>query len=120
MKKLFVVFLLAATSILAADNPEETFQMKNGRFWSHLGSSADEYKSVFLLGLFDGWTLRGMTKETILGKELIVWTSGPKSTISDLAATVTSVYEEPENLPLPVGWVVMGPSLFNGATPQEM
>jgi len=108
MKRLFVIFLLATASIWAADNPEETFEMKNGRFWTHLGSATDEYKSAFLLGLIDGWTLRGMTKTSIPGKELIAWKAGPKSTLSDLAATVTSVYDETENQPLPIGWVVMG------------
>jgi hypothetical protein len=108
MRKLLVVVLLAAPSIWAAESPEETFEMKNGRFWNHLGSSRDDYKSAFILGLFDGWALRGMTKATVLGKEVIVWSSGPKSTVSDLATMVTSVYEEPENLPLPIGGVVMG------------
>lgn len=109
MRRLVAVFLLVAVpSIWAADNPEETFQMKNGRFWNHLGPSTDDYQSAFLLGLFDGWALRGMTKDTILGKELIVWSGGPKSTVSELATMITSVYEEPENLPLPIGWVVMG------------
>jgi hypothetical protein len=107
MKRLSGIFLLATTSILAGDsNPEETLGLKNGRFWSHLGSV--EYESVFLVGLTDGWALRGTTKTTIPGRELIVWEPGPNSTFSDLAATVTSVYKETENQPLPIGWVVMG------------
>jgi hypothetical protein len=49
-----------------------------------------------------------MTKDTISGEEIAAWSGGPKSMISDLAATVTSIYQEPENLALPIGWVVMG------------
>jgi hypothetical protein len=75
MKRLFVIFLLGTASISAeGNNPEETLGMKNGRFWSHLESV--EYKSVFLVGLMDGWELRGNTRPTILGKELLVWEPG--------------------------------------------
>ncbi len=106
MKRTFVAFVLVATSIWANDCPDQTFQMKNGRFWSHLES--DEYKFVYLRGIFDGWDLRGMTKDSISGEEIGAWIGGPKSTISDLSASVTSIYQEPENLVLPIGWVVMG------------
>jgi hypothetical protein len=103
------LFLLISSSVWAADDdPEETYGMKNGRFWNQMGPTTDEYKAAFLRALMDGWTLRGMTKDSVLGKELIVWRPGPKATLADLIATLNSVYKETENQPLPIGWVVMG------------
>jgi hypothetical protein len=44
-----------------------------------------------------GWELRGMTKDVILGKEIIAWQGGPKSTMGDLTDMITSVYAQTEN-----------------------
>jgi hypothetical protein len=106
MKRLFLVILLTTASICAADNPEETFRMKNGRFWN--GLVAPDNRVTFLLGLIDGWKLRETTKDVIPGKELIAWQGSPKATIGDLTEMITSVYGETENQTLPVGWVAMG------------
>ncbi len=117
MKRLFVIFSLAIAS-LWADDPEQTLGMKNGRFWNNLsvppsittktGSGEETNKVVFLVGLIEGWKLESLTKDTIPAKEALAWRGGPESTISDLAATVTAVYKDTENQPLPIGWVVMG------------
>jgi hypothetical protein len=107
MKRLFLIILLATASIWAENNnPEETFEMKNGRFWNRLVSS--DSRVTFLLGLIDGWKLREFTKDAILAKELIAWQGNPKATIGDLTEMITSVYGETENQTLPVGWVAMG------------
>ncbi len=38
-----------------------------------------------------------MTKDVILGKEIIAWQGGPKSTMGDLTDMITSVYAQTEN-----------------------
>jgi hypothetical protein len=105
MKRTLLVFLFVHASVFAQDGPDETFRMKNGRFWNGLASPDSQL--AFLRGLMDGWELRGMTKDVVLGKELIVWRGNPKSTMGDLAEMITSVYAETENQPLPVGWAAM-------------
>jgi hypothetical protein len=107
VKRVSLILLLATAAICAEDNnPQETFDMKNGRFWNGLVSP--DSRVTFMLGLIDGWKLREFTKDTILAKELIAWHGSPKATIGDLTEMITSVYGETENQTLPVGWVAMG------------
>ncbi len=106
MKRTLLLMLFFCASVFAAERPDETFHMKNGRFWNSLVSSDSQL--VFLLGLMDGWELRGTTKDVVLGKELIAWQGSPKSTMGDLTDMITAVYGETENQTLPVGWVAMG------------
>jgi hypothetical protein len=107
MKKLCLVFVLGAVALCAADGPNETFGMKNGRFWINLPSN-DASRVAFLIGLLDGWELRGYTQDIVSGSVLIAMSSDGYFTTSDMANMVTSVYADTENLTLPVGWVALG------------
>ena len=130
MKRLILLFLLALPS-LWADDPEETFGMKNGRYWNHMLSipeaysgkhdiPGDTFKVLFLVGLTEGWKLEKLTKESISVKEALVWQGGA-STLSDLASTVSAAYEDAENQPLPIGWVVMGAlAVHRGDTTRDL
>ena len=74
-----------------------------------------------MIGLLDGWNLRGFTQETIKGKEIIVMSSGGKFMTDDLANMVTSIYADTENVGLPVGWVAMGClSVQRGETTRDL
>ena len=101
------VLLLGSSLLIAAKNPDETWEMKNGRFWNDLPSD-DSTRSIFLVGMLDGWHLRGFTEATIKGKVILAFNSGGDFTTNDLADMVSSVYAETENIALPIGWVAMG------------
>ena len=105
MKKTLLLFLFVCASVVAQDHLDETFHMKNGRFWN--GLESPDNRLSYLRGLMDGWELRGMTKDVILGKEIIVWQGSPKSTMGDLTDMITSGYAQTENEPLPIGWAAM-------------
>jgi hypothetical protein len=107
MKSLCLFLLLGTTAIYAADGPDQTFGMKNGRFWSGLPSD-DATRSAFLIGLFEGWHLRGDTQPIVPGSVIIAMNVSGRFTTDDLATMITSVYADTENLALPVGWVTMG------------
>jgi len=102
--KIWITLLICGMSLLGAETDEDqTFQLKNGRFWVHL--DADQ-RTMFLVGLQDGWTLRGDTEAASLGAVFLVW--GAKGLqYSELSDMVTLAYKQPENLVLPISWVVM-------------
>lgn len=104
---IFGVLLLGAFLLIAAGKPDETFGMKNGRFWNNLPPN-DSIRSIFLVGMLDGWKLREFTEETVKGKVITTFSAGDTFTTNDLADMVSSVYAETENLALPIGWVAMG------------
>lgn len=106
--KLLLLFLLAtvflALTCTAADRDNlETFGLKNGRFWNEIPKEA---RSLFLLGIFDGWELRGHSENEIPGKVLLAL-SGPHVPMGELAEMLDEAYSHPENRSLPVGWVVL-------------
>jgi hypothetical protein len=107
MRQLCLVVVVGALSLSAADGPEATFSMKNGRFWNTLTTN-NAYRPAFVIGLLDGWTLRGYTEDVIGGKVIVAMSGTGQFTTDDLAEMITSVYAETENLTLPVGWVVLG------------
>jgi len=80
--------------------------MKNGRFWRSIADSP-EAQSIFLAGLVDGWSLRGSTEENIPGKVLVAFGGTAKLTYAQLAEMVSAAYSDPENLNLPIGWVLL-------------
>lgn len=106
MKKLWLLLMTACLALNAADPPDQTLRMKNGRFWKVLESV--EYRHAFVLGLMDGWELRGDTQNYHKGSVLIIMSGSGRFTTADLTSMVTSVYSDEENLTLPVGWVAMG------------
>jgi len=104
MHKLWIIGLVSCTLLLSADVDEETFGLKNGRFWSTL---ATEETAIFLVGMVDGWKLREHTEEAIPGKVILVWNATAPFKYSELANMVGLAYANPENMSLPIGWVVM-------------
>lgn len=69
--KVWIALLICAMALLGAETDEDqTLQLKNGRFWVRL--DADQ-RTMFLVGLQDGWTLRGDTEASSLGAVFLVW-----------------------------------------------
>src|SRR6266403_269916 len=96
------VIVLFATSTLRAEPPkDETFGLKNGRYWN---SMPTDCRGWFLVGLLDGWKLRSNTEELVMGK--VVNAFGGKIMASELADMISSFYAETENMGLPIGWTV--------------
>ena len=95
---------LASTATSPKEDHSETFRLKNGRFWMGLSDVARPY---FLMGLADGWTLRGHTEETVKGSVILALSSCSDTSYGELAEMVTAAYEQPENRVLPIGWVMM-------------
>jgi hypothetical protein len=106
MKKLCLFLVVASVVLSAAEPADQTLHLKNGRFWNVLESA--ENRHAFVLGLMDGWQLRGDTQDIIKGSVIIAMSGSGRFTTVDLTNMVTSIYSEAENLTLPVGWVVMG------------
>ncbi len=104
--KFFVAFMIASVALIAADSPDQTFGLKNGRFWNSLPTA--DTRHTFVMGLLDGWELRGHTEDAALGRVLTAMKTSSHFTMKDLSEMVTSVYSDIENLSLPIGWVVMG------------
>jgi len=101
-----VTAVLLSLVLLSAQSPrDQTFNLKNGRLWLSLPD--DETRSVFLMGQFDGWNLLRNTEKEIKTAVLVVMGHGGPLTMVELAAMVTKAYAAPENLSLPIGWVVM-------------
>jgi len=98
--------MIACIALNAAEPSHQTIGMKNGRFWNTVESV--DFKHAFILGLLDGWELRGDTQDIVKSNVVIIMSGGGKFTTADLTSMVTSVYSGAENLTLPVGWVVMG------------
>jgi hypothetical protein len=99
--------LVLAVSTFAADNQLTTFNMRNGHFWHEL-SEAGDYRPAFLMGLMEGWDLRGNTESSVLDSTANALSRSPQFSTDDLAKMISSVYKDPENLSLPVGWVALG------------
>src|SRR5258706_16314731 len=106
MRKLCLLLVVASVSLLTADDPSRTFGLNNGRFWNSLPNV--DTRHTFVMGLLDGWGLRGNTEEATQGRVINAMTGGSHFRTDYLVSLVTSVYADVENLPLPVGWVVMG------------
>ena len=106
-RALSIALLFGGSLLMAAAKPDETFGMKNGRFWNNLPSD-DSTRSILLVGILDGWTLRSHTEEAELGKVIHALSSGGNFTTNDLADMVSSVFADTENITLPIGWVAMG------------
>ncbi len=109
-----VIFLSLTLSVSAngGTSDDQTLGMKNGRFWNALTS--DSERAFFLLGLEDGWSLRGDTEDTVSGKVILALHPCRSSmTYGEEAEMVTAAYKEPENRGLPVGWVLMADSAIH-------
>jgi hypothetical protein len=102
-RRICVLFVLGSGLLLAADTPETTFELMNGRFWNSLSS---ESRQMFLVAQRDGWILRGFTEDAIKAK--VVQAFAARTTVADVSDMVTSLYREAENVDLPIGWVVLG------------
>jgi hypothetical protein len=62
-KTLRAVTVLGTSLLFAARQRDETFG-KNGRFWSFLQAGE---RSVFLVGILNGWQLRSTTEAVVKG-----------------------------------------------------
>lgn len=103
-KTLCVVCLVGGGLLFAADKPEETLGLRNGRFWNSL---ADEARPFFLIGMLEGWQFHQLRAGAFTVKEAKAFWTSTSFTIGDLGDMLTSVYSEPENLDLPIGWAMM-------------
>ncbi len=101
MKRLLFVALAVALSA-AAEPQDETFGLKNGRYWA---SMPPESRRGFAAGLLDGWNMRGWTEATVHGSVLGAFSGGEGFTTDALAGMITSVYADKHNLVLPIGVV---------------
>lgn len=98
---------------------DQTFGVKNGRYWLRLGTGA---QAAFLAGLADGWFLGLTTQPAVLGEHLSAFRSGNAGPVSwaDLAHFASSVYSDRENINLPIAWVAAaGLAVFRGETTRE-
>jgi hypothetical protein len=100
----FMAFILSAGTVVGEEAAGKTFGMQNGRFWNDL--TDNDARTLFLIGIFEGWQLRVRTEDSVTGK-VIDALSPCGSSFGELAEMVTTVYKEPENRTLPVGWVLM-------------
>ena len=101
----FSLLLFALSTAAVAENAEETFRMKNGRFWNAL--NADE-RIFVVMGIDDGWELRGQTEGETQAKVLRAFNRcTTAATNGEEAEMITKAYQEPENRNLPIGWVMM-------------
>lgn len=103
-RRICILCLLGTGLLLAAGESDETYGLKNGRFWNHLPS---DVQPSFLVGTLEGWRLRQSRETLITVKEIKAFTTSARFTTGDLADMLTSVYGDPENLELPIGWVIM-------------
>lgn len=103
-----LLFLTVGICATGANSEDQTYGMKNGRFWNALD---DSQRAAFLAGLEDGWSLRGHTESTVLGKVILaLHPCGSSVTYGEEAEMITAAYKEPENRSLPIGWVMMADS----------
>ena len=85
---------------------QETLGLNNGRFWELLPNDPG-VRALYLAGIFDGWRLRGDEQDVAASSTLAVMAAGGTFTLGELVAFTNGVYAQPENLSLPVGWVLM-------------
>ena len=103
---LLLLILRIGATAAGADNEDQTYGMKNGRFWN--GLDDDSERTAFLVGLDDGWSLRGDTESIVSGKVLLALHPCASSiTYGEEVEMITAAYKEPENRNLPIGWVMM-------------
>src|SRR5260370_5725930 len=105
--KLWIVGLFCCTSLLGQEfdkDADKTFSLLNGRYWTKL---EPEQRPFFLAGMVDGWTFRKETEETVQGNVINAWGAAGNLKYSEMVKMIDLAYAEPENLTLPVGWVVM-------------
>jgi hypothetical protein len=104
MWKAVATLLLSASFACSQPAADETFRLKNGRFWASLPS---ETQPMYLAGIVEGWELRADTEELVQGKVINALRRGGSVTYSELARMVSTAYSSAENLSLPIGWVLM-------------
>jgi hypothetical protein len=106
MNKLVLVGLLLCGSIAWSDDEVvvRTVGFENGRQWNKI---SDSFKLGFIAGLIDAWEMRDQTEETRDGYVQIALQPSSNTTLGDLREMVEGVYKHPENLDLPIGWVLM-------------
>jgi hypothetical protein len=106
------LFLTTFTAAGGGGNDDQTIGMKNGRFWNSL--TTDSERTLFVLGLRDGWSLRGNTEDTVSGKIILAFHPCNSSmTYGEEVEMISAAYREPENRGLPVGWVLMANSAIH-------
>ncbi|HUA17603.1 MAG TPA: hypothetical protein VMB25_02585 [Bryobacteraceae bacterium] len=107
-KTLWIIGLLSIYCVpLLGQNTdmEETRGLRNGRFWNTVSESA---QLGLLTGMADGWEMayRAEVQEhSVLPILAHAWVSD--LTHGEISKMVTTTYQQPENLTLPIGWVVL-------------
>jgi hypothetical protein len=79
--------------------------LKNGRFWTQ-GLHTGNQRHAYVLGMLDSWEFRTSVQDRISGAELSAFVAGNSRT-EDLTAMIDSVYGQPENLSVPIGWIAV-------------
>jgi hypothetical protein len=103
-KRVVTLCLLGTSVLLAADKQDETYHLKNGRFWNVMPS---EVRPYFLTGILEGWSFHQSRAAFITVKEARAFSTTATFTVGDLENMLTSVYGDPENLELPIAWAMM-------------
>ena len=102
------LLLIYCTSFLGQEfnkDTDKTFGLLNGHYWMKLST---EQRFFLLTGLVDGWAFREATEDTVKGSVILAWgIAGDNFQYIDMVKMIDLAYAEPENLTLPVGWVVM-------------
>ena len=104
MQTVVAVVLLSAGLAYSQTPSDQTLYLRNGKFWSSLPT---ETQSIFLMGVVDGWKLRGDTEELVRGKVALALVPGGNVSYGEMARMVTTAYADPINMSLPIGWVLM-------------
>jgi hypothetical protein len=105
MKALCVLGFLLATQLSGAEEPgNKTFGLDNGRFWNTLTPAN---RQTYVEGILQGWQLRGFTEELVEARVLHLFNADGQFNSSDVADIASTIYRNADNLPLPVGWVVL-------------
>lgn len=104
MRKLLVVLICSAGLASSQTASDATLRLRNGRFWSTVPPEA---QSIFLMGIVDGWKLRGDTEELVRGKVALALIPGGNVSYGEIANMVSLAYADPANISLPIGWVLI-------------
>src|SRR6266446_3248423 len=104
MHRLFVALIFSAGLASSQTASDATLRLRNGRFWSTVPL---ETQSLFLMGIVDGWKLRGDTEELVRGKVALALLPGGSVSYGDMAKMVSAAYADPANISLPIGWVLI-------------
>lgn len=114
--KRFLCSLLLAGALVAAEAPEETFGLRNGRFWNKLGKAGD-----FGSGMQFGY-LHGYTNGLVWGEAKDANGYYPaRLSFGEIQKALDEIYSQPENVLIPIPLALTTVVLkVNGASKNEV